>query len=249
MTKKKKKNKKKKYTTSIINGVRVTSATKREFWSNVEFYKEQGIRSSQALQKQRNITSKIRKAERETQNAAIREAYNKEKEKMETLGYSLQFFINVNKKIQKRAAALQLTAEKKIILPVGKPVFPITDGKINLNRLNKTLKSMSRSVNSIKKAQSETVLNNISEVFYGYVESFKFFKSLYHSIKNKDEFYIYIDGTIGDKYYRYDIRDFREDERERFWYGDRSRTHAFDNFIVKMADYLGREDVLKWFGI
>lgn len=248
-SKKKKKNKKKKYITSIINGVRVTSATKREFWSNVEFYKEQGIKSSQALQRQRNIASRIRRAESETQNAAIRETYNKEKEKMETLGYSLQFFINVNKKIQKRAAALQLAAEKKIILPVGKPVFPITEGKINLNRLNKVLKSMSRRVSSIKKDQEEKVLNNVSEVFYGYVESFKFFKSLYKSIKNKSEFYFYIADTIGDKYYMYDIRDFRDDERSRFWYGDRSNTHIFDNLIIKMADYLGREDVLKWFGI
>lgn len=243
------KTKKKKYTTSVINGIRVTSATKREFWSNVEFYKSQGIKSAQSLQVQRNIASKIQKSQRETQNEAIRAAYLKEKAKMETLGYSLQFFINLNKKIQKRSAQLQLAAEKKVILPVGLPAFPITEGKINLNRLNKVVKNMSRSITSIKKDQSEKILNNITEVFYGYVESFKFFKSLYRAMKDTTELYVYIDATIGDKYYRYDIRDFRENERDRFWYSDRSNTHAFDNLIVKMADYTNRWDVLKWFGI
>lgn len=243
------KNKRKKYTTSIINNIRVTSATKREFYGNRDYYKSQGVRSAQALQVQRNIASRIRKSQREIQNAAIREAYNKEKEKMETLGYSLQFFINVNKKIQKRATELQLAAEKKIILPVGKPTFPITEGKINLNRLNKTLKSMSRSVTSIKKEQKEMVLNNVSEVFYGYSDSLRFFKVLYNSLKNQNELYKLIDDTIGDKYYRYDIRDWSDDERERFWFGDRSDSHQLDNLVVAMADYLGRVDVLKWFGI
>lgn len=242
------KKKKKKYTTSIINGIRVTSVTKREFYTNVEFYKSQGIKSAQALQVQRKIASRIRKAERETQNAAIREAYNKEREKMETLGYSLQFFINVNKKIQKRATALQLAAEKGKILPVGKPVFPITEGKINLKRLDKVLKNMSRSVTSIKKQQKDTVLNNITEVFYGYVESYRFFKELYKVIDDMS-FYMLLEQTIGDKYYMYDIKDFTESERERFWYNDRTRIHAFDNLVINMADYLGRVDVLKWFGI
>lgn len=240
--------KQKKYTTSIINNVRVTSATKREFYGNKSYYKEQGIKSAQRLQELKNIQSRIRQAESRTRREAIKEAYNKERYKYEELGYSLQEFIEIDKYFQKRNEAIQKAVKKGKILDTGLYNIPLTSmGTINIDRLNKLLTKAKRKINEIQNQQKNYIVHNIYMVF-GNDEYYPYFDKLVTKISNH-QLTTLLSNVGFDFFYRYNIDDFDDDAQNAFWYGYRQEAHSFHNLIIRMADLAGDYDTLEVFGI
>lgn len=158
--------KKKKYKASVLHGVRISAATKREFYSNQNIYKEEGIRSAYTLQMQKNRDARLKRAATHAAKTAIEKAYYNEIYKWDALGYTLEEFedyyqkiINWNEKIKK--------AEKTGKLPkniVGKASFPISQGKINIDRLEKQLRKL-KTVKEIKTELAEKMLYNVKISF------------------------------------------------------------------------------------
>lgn len=243
-----KKKKSKKYTTSIINNVRVTSATKREFYSNKEFYKNQGIKSAQKLQEQKNIQSKIKKAETQTRQAAIKAAFELERDKFEEKGYTLKDFLDIDKYFQKRNKAIQKAIKKGKILDTGIYEIPINaKGEINVKRLNFLLKKAKRKISTIQKLQKSYIINNIYEIF-GNDENYTYFAKLVNKI-SVQQLTDMLDAVGLDFFFRYDIEDFEDEAKDAFWDGYKEQTHAFRRLIVMMADELNDYDVLGVFGL
>lgn len=240
--------KKKKYVTSIINNVRVTGATKREFYSNKEFYKNQGIKSAQKLQEQKNIQTKIKKAETQTRQAAIRAAFELEKDKFEEKGYTLKDFLDIDKYFQKRNKAIQKAVKKGKILETGVYDIPINaKGEINIKRLNLLLQKAKRKISTIQKLQKRYIVNNVHEIF-GNDEYYPYFAKLVNKVSNQ-QLTEMLDAVGLDFFFRYDIEDFDDDAQEAFWDGYKEQTHAFHRLIVMMADEAKDYDVLGVFGL
>lgn len=240
--------KKQKYKTSVINNVVVTSATKREFYQNIDYYKNQGIKSAQRLQEQKNIQSRIKRSQSLTRREAIREAYKKDIEKYNVLGYTLETFVKLDKKIQKWNERVEEAIKKGKIVRTGKISFPIdSKGHINLKKLSREILNLKKTIRDIAKSQKNYVYNNFYEVYY-HTDAFKFFQKMYNKIP-----FIYmrdlLDKVDMDIFYRYDIRDFDDEARDKIWFGWREHEHTFHNLIVSMADYVNDYDVLRWFGI
>lgn len=239
---------KKKYTTSIINNVRVTSATKREFYTNKDYYKEQGIRSAQRLQELKNIQSRIRQAENKTRREAIKAAYEKERYKYEELGYSLQEFLDIDKYFQKRNKAIQKAVKKGKILESAAYSIPLTQmGTININRLNRLLTKAKRKINEIQKQQKNYIVHNLYMVF-GDDDYYPYFNKLVNKVSNH-QLVVLLDEVGLDFFYRYDIEDFDDEAQDAFWYGYRQRAHAFHSLVVRMADLAGDYDILGVLGL
>lgn len=239
---------KKKYTTSIINNVRVTSATKREFYGNKSYYKEQGIRSAQRLQELKNIQSRIRQAENKTRREAIKAAYEKERYKYEELGYSLQEFLDIDKYFQKRNEAIRKAVKKGKILESASYNIPLTQmGTININRLNRLLTKAKRKINEIQKQQKNYIVHNLYMVF-GDDEYYTYFNQLVNKVSNH-QLVVLLDEVGLDFFYRYNIEDFDDEAQDAFWYGYREKVHAFHSLVVRMADVAHDYDVLEVFGI
>lgn len=240
--------KKKKYETSIINNVRVTSATKREFYTHKEFYKNQGIKSAQKLQEQKNIQTKIKKAETKTRQAAIKAAFELERDKFEEKGYTLKDFLDIDKYFQKRNKAIQKAVKKGKILETGKYEIPINaKGEINVKRLNFLLKKAKRKISTIQKLQKSYIINNVYEIF-GDDENYNYFAKLANKVSVQQLTDI-LDEVGLDFFFRYDIEDFEDEAREAFWNGYKEQTHAFHRLIVLMAEELNDYDVLGVFGL
>lgn len=239
---------KKKYTTSIINNVRVTSATKREFYTNKDYYKEQGIRSAQRLQELKNIQSRIRQAENRTRREAIKEAYEKERYKYEELGYSLQEFLDIDKYFQKRNKAIQKAVKKGKILESASYNIPLTQmGTININRLNRLLAKAKRKINEIQKQQKNYIVHNLYMVF-GNDEYYTYFNRLVNKVSNHQLTTLLSEVGL-DFFYRYDIEDFDDEAQDAFWYGYRQRAHAFHSLVIRMADLAKDYEILGVFGV
>ena len=240
--------KKKKYVTSIINNVRVTSATKREFYSNKEFYKNQGIRSAQKLQEQKNLQSKIKKAETKTRQAAIKAAFELEREKFEEKGYTIKDFLNIDKYFQKRNKAIQKAVKKGKILETGLYEIPInTKGEINVKRLNYLLKKAKRKISAIQKLQKSYIINNIQEIF-GDDDNYHYFTKLVSKV-TVQQLTDMLDEVGLEFFFRYDIEDFEEEAKDAFWDGYKGQKHAFHRLIVLMADEAKDYEVLGVFGL
>ncbi|MBO7716872.1 MAG: hypothetical protein J6S85_25125 [Methanobrevibacter sp.] len=240
--------KQKKYTTTIINNVRVTSATKREFYGNKAYYKDQGIRSAQRLQELKNIQTRIRQAETRTRQKAIKAAYEKEIYKYEELGYSLQEFIDIDKYFQKRNKVIQKAVKKGKILETAAYSIPITTmGTINIDRLNRLLTKAKRKINDIQKQQKNYIIHNLYMVF-GDDEYYTYFAKLSTKVSNH-QLVTLLDAVGLDFFYRYNIEDFDDDAQDAFWYGYRQEVHSFHNLIIRMADLAGDYDTLGVFGI
>lgn len=242
------KKKQTKYTTSIINNVRVTSATKREFYSNKEFYKNQGIKSPQKLQEQKNIQSKIKKAETQTRQAAIKAAFELEKDKFEEKGYTLKDFLDIDKYFQKRNKEIQKAVKKGKILETGVYEIPINKkGQINVIRLNYLLKKAKRKISVIQKSQKSYIINNMREIF-GDDEKYSYFAKLVNKV-SVQQLTDMLDEVGLDFFFRYDIEDFEDEAQDAFWSGYKEQTHAFHRLIVLMADEVKDYDVLGVFGL
>lgn len=242
------KKKQTKYTTSIINNVRVTSATKREFYSNKEFHKNQGIKSAQKLQEQKNIQTKIKKAETKTRQAAIKAAFELEREKFEEKGYTLKDFLDIDKYFQKRNKAIQKAVKKGKILETGQYEIPINaKGEINVKRLNYLLQKAKRKISTIQKLQKSYIINNIYEIF-GNDENYPYFTKLVNKV-SVQQLTDMLDTVGLDFFYRYDIEDFEDEAQDAFWDGYKEQTHAFHRLIVLMADETKDYDVLGVFGL
>ena len=242
------KKKQRTYKTSIINNVRVTSATKREFYQNREFYKSQGIKSAQRLQEQKNIQSKIKRAETLTKRKAIKAAYELDKDKYVQLGYTLEQFIKIYNSFQKWNERIEDAIQKNKIMRTGKLSFPIdSKGHINLKRLAFEIKNSKKTVAQIKKAQRDYIYNNFNEI-YGSHQHFSLFTKLYRktpahtTIRIMDDLGMYF-------FFRYDIRDFTDDARDHFWNGEKEKSHQFDQLIVAMADDVNDYETLGVFGL
>lgn len=242
------KKKQTKYKTSIINNVRVTSATKREFYQNREFYKSQGIKSAQRLQEQKNIQTKIKRAETLTKRKAIKAAYELDKDKYEQLGYKLEQFIAIAQSFDVWNKKLEDAIKKGRILKTGKLSFPIdSKGHINLKRLAIEIRNSKKTIAQIKKSQKDYIFNNFQEV-YGDYQNFGLFTKLYS--KTSVTTLTQLMSSVGlDFLFRYDIRDFTDDAREHFWWGIKEQTHQFDSLIVAMADELNDYETLGVFGL
>lgn len=240
--------KKKKYVTSIINNVRVTAATKREFYSNKEFYKNQGIKSAQKLQEQKNLQSKIKKAETKTRQAAIKAAFELERDKFEEKGYTLKDFLDIDKYFQKRNKAIQKAVKKGKILDTGRYEIPINaKGEINVKRLNYLLKKAKRKISTIQKLQKSYIINNIYEL-YGNDEYYPYFTKLVNKVSVQQLCEML--ETVGlEFFYQYDIEDFEDEARDAFWSGYKELKHAFHRLIVLMADEAKDYEVLGVFGL
>lgn len=242
------KQKQKKYTTSIINNVRVTSATKREFYSNISYYKDQGIRSAQRLQELKNIQSRIRQVEDKTRREAIKAAYEKERYKYEELGYSLRDFLDIDKYFQKRNKAIQKAVKKGKILESASYNIPLTQmGTININRLNRLLTKAKRKINEIQKQQKNYIVHNLYMVF-GDDEYYTYFNRLVNKVSNH-QLVVLLDSVGLDFFYRYNIEDFDDEAQDAFWYGYRQRAHAFHSLVVRMADLTKDYETLGAFGL
>lgn len=158
--------KRKKYKASVLHGVRISAKTKRDFYTNQNTYKEEGIKSAYALQKQKNRDAILKRAATRQARQAIENAYYNEINKWDAFGYTLEEFkdyyqkiIEWNEKIKK--------AEKTGKLPknmVGKASFPIYNGKINIERLEKQLKKL-KSVKEIKAELAEKMIYNVKISF------------------------------------------------------------------------------------
>lgn len=158
--------KRKKYKASVLHGVRISAKTKLDFYTNQNKYKEEGIKSAYALQKQKNRDAILKRAATRQARQAIEKAYYNEINKWDAFGYTLEEFkeyyqkiIEWNEKIKK--------AEKTGKLPkniVGKASFPIYKGKINIERLEKQLKKL-KSVKEIKTELAEQMLYNVKISF------------------------------------------------------------------------------------
>lgn len=158
--------KSKKYKASVLHGVRISAETKREFYSNQKTYKEEGIKSAYALQNQKNRDAILKRAATRQARQAIENAYYNEINKWDAFGYTLEEFkeyyqkiIEWNEKIKK--------AEKTGKLPkniVGKASFPISKGKINIERLEKQLKKL-KSIKEIKTELAEKMTHNVKISF------------------------------------------------------------------------------------
>lgn len=156
----------KKYKASVLHGVVISAATKREFYSNQKSYKEEGIKSAYALQIQKNRDAILKRAATRAAKKAIEKAYYNEINKWDAFGYTLEEFqkyyqkiIEWNEKIKK--------AERTGKLPkniAGKASFPISKGKINIERLEKQLKKL-KSVQQIKSELAEKMLYNVKISF------------------------------------------------------------------------------------
>ena len=240
--------KKKKYVTSIINNVRVTAVTKREFYSNKEFYKNQGIKSAQKLQEQKNLQSKIKKAETKTRQAAIKAAFELERDKFEEKGYTLKDFLDIDKYFQKRNKAIQKAVKKGKILDTGRYEIPINaKGEINVKRLNYLLKKAKRKISTIQKLQKSYIINNIYEL-YGNDEYYPYFTKLVNKVSVQQLCEML--ETVGlEFFYQYDIEDFEDEARDAFWSGYKELKHAFHRLIVLMADEAKDYEVLGVFGL
>lgn len=156
----------KKYKSSILHGVLISAATKREFYSNKKSYKEDGIRSAYALQIQKNRDAILKRAATRQARKAIEKAYYNEINKWDAFGYTLEEFEKYYQKIREWNEKIK-KAERTGKLPkniVGKASFPISKGKINIERLEKQLKKL-KSVKEIKRELAEKMLYNVKISF------------------------------------------------------------------------------------
>lgn len=160
------KSKSKKYKASVLHGVRISAATKHEFYSNKNTYKEEGIKSAYALQIQKNRDAIIKRAATQAAKKSIKKAYYGEIYKWEAFDYSLEEFEKYYKKITEWNERIK-KAERTGKLPkniVGKASFPIYKGKIDIERLEKQIKKL-KSVSEIKTELSEKMLYNVKISF------------------------------------------------------------------------------------
>lgn len=158
--------KSKKYKTSVLHGVRISSETKREFYSNQKSYKEEGIKSAYALQNQKNRDAILKRAATREAKKIIANAYYNEINKWDAFGYTLEEFEEYYKKITEWNEKIK-KAERSGKLPkniIGKASFPISKGKINVERLEKQLKKL-KSVKQIKQELAEKMIYNVKISF------------------------------------------------------------------------------------
>lgn len=201
-----------------IHGVYVSAKTREEFRKNKEQYKEEGIKSSYSLQKQKNIATKALKIERETRRQQIREAYNLEKNKFQQMGYDVDYFLKSFQKIEEYNQKINNAIKQgKILKDTPLLSFPIArdTGKISLKRLKKELKKLGTPVKKIQQKQYDVFYNNVNEV-YG-AEIAKITKEAL-SETPIEEIYNMFDNDVNlSIIVNYDIEDFNDDAQKSYW--------------------------------
>lgn len=156
----------KNYKASLLHGVRISAATKREFYSNQKYYKEEGIKSAYALQIQKDRDAILKRAATREAKNKIAKAFDIEGHKWETFGYTLEEFYSYYQKIIEWNEKIK-KAEKSRKIPegiVGKASFPIYKGKIDIDRLEKQLDKL-KSVSQIKSELTQKLLYNVKISF------------------------------------------------------------------------------------
>lgn len=201
-----------------IHGIYVSANTREEFKKNKEQYKAEGIKSSYSLQKQKNIATKALKIERETRRQGIRDAYNLEKDKFQNMGYNLDYFLKSFQKIEEYNQKINLAIKQgKILKDTPLLSFPISieTGKINLNRLKKSIKKTKISVKKIQQKQYNVFYNNVEEV-YG-IEIAKITREALREVP-VEEIYNHFDNDINlSIIVNYDIDDFTDEAQKSYW--------------------------------
>lgn len=201
-----------------VHGIYVSAKTREEFKQNKEQYKNEGIRSSYTLQKQKNIATKALKIERETKRQQIREAYNLEKDKFQKMGYNVDYFLKSFQQIEEYNQKINLAIKQgKILSDTPLLSFPISrdNGKINLKRLKKEIKKTKTSIKKIQNKQYNVFYNNVEEV-YG-AEIAEITREALRDVP-VEEIYNHFDDDINlSIIVNYDIDDFSDDAQKSYW--------------------------------
>lgn len=201
-----------------VHGVYVSAKTREEFKQNKEQYKNEGIRSSYSLQKQKNIATKALKIERETRRQAIRDAYNLERDKFQKMGYNVDYFLKSFQKIEEYNQKITLAIKQgKILSDTPLLSFPISrdNGKINLKRLKKEIKKTKTTIKKIQNKQYNVFYNNVEEV-YG-AEIAKITKDALSDVP-VEKIYNHFDNDVYlSLIVNYDIDDFTDEAKQSYW--------------------------------
>ena len=199
--------------------IKVRQSTKREFKENKEYYREQGIKSSIGLQKYKNELTKIKREQRANERAAIREAFARDAEKLETIGYTEEDFIEYYNQIVKYNQKIEKSKKSKYISPTTALFnFPIDrrTGKISLSRLSNVIQKInSRSMRDIARVQRRTFFNNIRQVYGPEVEQYarnELSNVPYGHIVDVFRSYDVIDYLV-----IYDIEAFDDEAQDYYW--------------------------------
>lgn len=201
-----------------IHGIYVSAKTREEFKRNKEQYKSEGIKSSYSLQKQKNLSTKMLKIERETRRQEIREAYNLEKNKFQNMGYDVDYFLKSFQKIEEYNQKINLAIKQgKILSDTPLLSFPISreTGKINLNRLKKEIKKTKTPVKKIQQKQYNVFYHNVEEVYGNEIAALT--KEALNEVP-VEKIYNFFDNDINlSIIVNYDIDDFNDDGQRSYW--------------------------------
>ena len=201
-----------------VHGIYVSAKTRKEFKENKQQYLEEGIRSSYTLQKQKNITTKMLKIERESRRESIRKAYNLEKDKLQNMGYNVDYFLKAFQKIEEYNQKINLAVKQgKILSDTPLLSFPISieTGKINLNRLKKEIKKTKTPVKKIQQKQYNVFYHNVEEV-YG-KEIAEITKDALNGVTVEEIYNHFNDDINLSVIVEYDIDDFDDDAQKTYW--------------------------------
>lgn len=217
-------------------GVYVSAATKKEFKENKSTYKKEGVNSPYSLQVQKDLNARIARSQAQAERKAIKEAFNKEPERFEEVNLSLKTLLAINKELRKYNKEIEKGIKQgKVIRDTPTLSFPInkSTGRINLDRLAKQVRQLNKKISDIGEGQRYIFLNNVLEVFGEFVYDFTKEALKDVSIQN---IYNEFDGiSVLSELVRYDVRDFDDDAKERFWVPMASH----QDFFVETVKELG----------
>lgn len=199
--------------------VKVSKATKREFKQNKEYYQEQGIRSSIALQRQKNLLTTIKRKQRATERSAIKAAYERDADYLQELGYTVKDFIELYNYIQNFNERIEKSKKTKYISPTTATFnFPINKifKKIELKRLSKVInKIKSTNIRKIARVQRQIFYNNIGKVYGPEVEQYA--RQMLGSVPYGRIVEVFLEYDIIDYLVMYDITAFDDDAMDFHW--------------------------------
>ena len=199
-------------------GVYVSATTKKEFKENKSTYQEEGIKSAYSLQVQKDLNARIARSQAQAERKAIKEAFNKEPERFQEVNLTLKTLLEINKELRKYNKEIEKGVKQgKVIRDTPTLSFPINQrtGRINLDRLARQVRQMNKKISDIGEGQRYIFLNNVKEVFGEFV--YDFTKEALKDVSIQSIYNEFDAISVLSELVRYDVRDFDDDAKERFW--------------------------------